>query len=108
MSRNYGVSSVSACWCYVYPLNFYRLQSKNSLLSEVSDDRMDSGDAQAYVFNTFFERATGVLNRPELKIIYRGRPLPGRVGNTVIAVKSELAQALLTGPCLTKRFDLSR
>ena len=108
MSRNYGVRSVSACWCYVYPLNFYRLQSKHSLLSSVSDDRMDSGDAQAYVFNTFFERDTGVLDRRELKIIYRGRPLPGRVGNTVIAVKSEMAQALLTGPCLTKRFDLSR
>jgi hypothetical protein len=101
------VRSVSTCWCYVYPLNFYRLQSKHSL-STVSDDRMDLGDAQAYVLNTFFERDTGVLDRRELKIIYRRRPLPGRVGNTVIAVKPELAQALLTGPCSTKRFDLSR
>jgi hypothetical protein len=100
MGRNSGVKNVSACWCYVYPLNFYRLQSKHSLLSEVLDDRINSSDAQAYVFNTLLDTKAVRDDDPELKIIYRGRPLPGGVGNTVIAVKQELAQSILAGPCI--------
>jgi hypothetical protein len=99
MARNNGVSNISACWCYVYSLNFYRLQSKHSSLSEVLDDKTHSTDTGAWVVNTFFEQDSGVLKDRGLKIVYRGRPLPGGVGNTVIAVKPELSRGLLPGPC---------
>jgi hypothetical protein len=99
MAQNNGVKDISACWCYQYSLNFYRLQSKHSSLSAVLDDRRNSTDTKAWVVNTFFERDSRVLEDRGLKIVYRGRPLPGHVGDTVIAVKPELARALLTVPC---------
>jgi len=99
MTRNNGVRKVSATWCYVYSLNFYLLQSKHSSLSPVVDHNTNPSEADAWVFNTFFEPDSGVLNDHGLTIVYQGRPLPGDVGNTVIAVKPELARALLTGPC---------
>lgn len=113
MSRNYGVKDVSVTRHLSAPLNFYRAESKNSLLSEIvahdSNWALPRGshitnprDAQAYVFNMSHERDAELAEHLGLKIIYRSRSLPDDLRNTVIAVKPEPVQALLTGPCLGK------
>ena len=95
MARDYGTQNVSVTWCYVGPLHFYQLRSEHSFLSQIVDNRMSSGESEVVVTNPERELVPNILNG--LEVIYRGPPLPLDTGNTLIAVKPELADVMRRG-----------
>jgi hypothetical protein len=97
LNQTHGIRSVVSHWRYEASLNFYLLSSRREtipVLKHRSDEPYPQ-DAQVYVLDSELDQK--VLEERGLKIVYRGKST-----DVVVAVSPEMAQTLVSSPCLLR------